>query len=851
MHAMTPITIHCQPTPEIMMAAYTLHIDQDAARLCGAGPLLLLAKIVAVLAGVALFFLAESPGWAMVAMVAYGLALVAHSRLTLRAYVARDMAENHQREGYDLTIDDKGLNSRIPHYGESSFSWRCVREVREMPGGWLAVILESRQIYPVPDAAFIDAAQRRAFIDAIGEGLASVAEKAQEQGSGSAAAGPSAEDAAAVPPLSSWRDDLRQGWRVLTCRAPRPDTLQPTPLKLILPVPLFYLITLGIEVAKDGSSGTAIWYGIYPILSLFAAVALFVGLLLLLGGEPRETRWQSGGRLWLILNWLLLLWPMCQWWNEYGQKQLSAWGWSHSDTWAQVLLHAPFYGFLFIAMVQAVLAGIAGRFHQTALRFGYWLAWWLALPVLSVALWLHKDLPPLWYVESDEEESFSIPEEQGFSISQRIDEDVLYGQTLLLERHLAALRPGRAGVAEIFFLGVGGSHQGVFLRETQWIEQLFKDRFHTDGHSLILVNNASTLQEQPLANKESLRRALQRIGERMNVEEDVLFLSLTSHGSSDHRLSILFQPFAFADITPAMLREMLDGAGIKYRVIVVSACYSGGFIPALRDENTLVISAAAHDRNSFGCNDENEMTDFGRAYFDEALRQTRSFTEAFAIAATHIAEREKAEERTPSLPQMAEGSAIGAKLAVFESESPPSGSGRQEEIETAYLRIARSLVPDDDFRMRDVCLETMHQLSPRQQLSANPDAFNGMEQDPFHWNRYLAAWERSAASLCGVTGDPLPMRERLARAWRQTLPLSQADAMAEWLERPETSVFLQAHWNAGITERRLAEAAILAMPIWEVLTRMMREYERANAVEPGSDSKDKYLNRNRTAPAGP
>ncbi|MDR2113047.1 MAG: peptidase C13 family protein, partial [Candidatus Accumulibacter sp.] len=49
------------------------------------------------------------------------------------------------------------------------------------------------------------------------------------------------------------------------------------------------------------------------------------------------------------------------------------------------------------------------------------------------------------------------------------------------------------------------------------------------------------------------------------------------------------------------------------------------------------------------------FTDFGRAYFHEALRETRSFTEAFRLTAGRVAQSEEQQGRTPSRPQMARG----------------------------------------------------------------------------------------------------------------------------------------------------------------------------------------------------
>jgi hypothetical protein len=80
------------------------------------------------------------------------------------------------------------------------------------------------------------------------------------------------------------------------------------------------------------------------------------------------------------------------------------------------------------------------------------------------------------------------------------------------------------------------------------------------------------------------------------------------------------------------LGAILAASGIRWKVVVVSACYAGGFIGPLKDDGTLVITAARHDRSSFGCADENDFTYFGRAYFKEALPKSRSFQAAFTQA---------------------------------------------------------------------------------------------------------------------------------------------------------------------------------------------------------------------------
>jgi hypothetical protein len=126
-----------------------------------------------------------------------------------------------------------------------------------------------------------------------------------------------------------------------------------------------------------------------------------------------------------------------------------------------------------------------------------------------------------------------------------------------------------------------------------------------------------------------------------------------------------FYPLQLTDLTPPDLRRMLDDAGIRNRVVVVSSCYSGGFVDALKNDDTLIITASAPDRNSFGCSNEADFTYFGKAYFDQALRATDSFIEAFNIAAPNIAAREKKEDYEPSNPQIFVGSHIGATLEAL------------------------------------------------------------------------------------------------------------------------------------------------------------------------------------------
>lgn len=248
-----------------------------------------------------------------------------------------------------------------------------------------------------------------------------------------------------------------------------------------------------------------------------------------------------------------------------------------------------------------------------------------------------------------------------------VSESAFYRQHELLESAITDLAPSRPGVADVYVLTAGlYASEDVFMKEVGVISDLLERRFDAGGRVLRLVNNPATLAEVPIATLTSVRRALAAIGENMDVEEDVLVLYLTSHGSEKHRLSVDLWPLALQEIDPAALRQALEDAGIRWRVVVISACYSGGYVEPLRNERTLVITASSATRQSFGCGAESDFTYLAKALFDEELRRTFSFEEAFARAKASIEERERAQGFVPSEPQIFVGEAIRDKLMAIE-----------------------------------------------------------------------------------------------------------------------------------------------------------------------------------------
>ena len=235
-------------------------------------------------------------------------------------------------------------------------------------------------------------------------------------------------------------------------------------------------------------------------------------------------------------------------------------------------------------------------------------------------------------------------------------ETALYRQRPLLDAALAGLEPSERGRINLYLLAIAGDgSQEVFRREVEFVRAQFDRDFGTRGRSLLLINSRSTVATAPMATVTSIRESIKTIAVRMDRDNDILFLFLTSHGAKDHEFRLNQSAMSLRGLKPKDLAQMLEEARIRWKVVLVSACYSGGFVDPLKSESTMVITAARADRASFGCADENDFTYFGRAFFREALPASGSFFEAFTKAQALVGEWEK-KDKTPeaerSLPQV-------------------------------------------------------------------------------------------------------------------------------------------------------------------------------------------------------
>ena len=272
--------------------------------------------------------------------------------------------------------------------------------------------------------------------------------------------------------------------------------------------------------------------------------------------------------------------------------------------------------------------------------------------------------PSIWYSEETSENS-------DYQTVWDAGERLLFDQAERVDRAVGQVGAREAGKPNVYFVGFAGyGEQRVFAEEVGLAARIVGSRYGSGSRSVRLVNDQRNLTAYPLATVSGLRRALLEIGQRMDLEEDILFLVLSSHGSEGAELSVQNGGLPLQQLSGPDLADALRDAGIRWKVIVISACYAGGFIDSLKDERSIVITAAASDRTSFGCSDDRDLTYFGEAFFRDALPGATSLRDAFTRANTVIGAREEEEGVEASDPQAFFGPALESYLGQLESAAP-------------------------------------------------------------------------------------------------------------------------------------------------------------------------------------
>jgi Peptidase C13 family len=234
-------------------------------------------------------------------------------------------------------------------------------------------------------------------------------------------------------------------------------------------------------------------------------------------------------------------------------------------------------------------------------------------------------------------------------------------QPALIDAAAARLAPQVKGKTNIYAIGIAGwSEQDVFIKELDGGLDRIAKYLPVDGGVMRLVNHADTVEATPTATRQNFAAAVHAAARIMDPNEDVLVLFMTSHGSQSG--VALRMQYDYANLAPEDVTLVLGREGIKNRIVIVSACYSGVFIKPLADDNTIVLTAADENSTSFGCSNEREWTYFGDAFFNHALQPGTSIVAAFNAAKGMIAQWEARDGLSPSNPQGHFGPALLDRL---------------------------------------------------------------------------------------------------------------------------------------------------------------------------------------------
>jgi hypothetical protein len=239
-----------------------------------------------------------------------------------------------------------------------------------------------------------------------------------------------------------------------------------------------------------------------------------------------------------------------------------------------------------------------------------------------------------------------------------------------LARALDALAPQRAGIVDAYVLSIALDSDPVFGREAREAGNVLQRRYDAAGRTLILAGtDGSAPSTLPRGTPTTFAIALARIAELMDRKEDVLVLFTTSHGAP-WGLYYNDADSGHGAVSPNRLKMMLDQLGLANRLLVISACYSGVFIPVLQSDTTAILTAASNDRTSFGCAAENDWTYYGDAMVNRALRKPQPLDKAYAEASALIARWESQTGITPSRPQVSIGAGTARWLGPLERRMP-------------------------------------------------------------------------------------------------------------------------------------------------------------------------------------
>jgi hypothetical protein len=278
--------------------------------------------------------------------------------------------------------------------------------------------------------------------------------------------------------------------------------------------------------------------------------------------------------------------------------------------------------------------------------------------LLIAPIWFAPLIGPLdpWWREYD-------PVQSERDAMSPASEPVLAAQDFMMDRALDQLDDERPGVTDLYFVGFApDARRPGFVADVESARRAMDERWQTKGRSVVLVNSPLTVAERPFATITHLREVLLQIGDLIDADDDVVMVYLAGGSGPDHTLTAVNPPLELVSLSPQGLKQLLDAAGIRWRIVVVSTCYAGAWVDALKDDETAVIASSAADVRGSDCAGSVAPSSFGQAFFTDGMRRSDDVTRAFEVARKSLLDRHAPQ------PVMAVGPALDEHLKALRNK---------------------------------------------------------------------------------------------------------------------------------------------------------------------------------------
>ncbi len=119
-------------------------------------------------------------------------------------------------------------------------------------------------------------------------------------------------------------------------------------------------------------------------------------------------------------------------------------------------------------------------------------------------------------------------------------------------------------------------------------------------------------------------------------------------------------------IPPGIMDQLItQTCGRRPTVVIISACFSGVFVPVLADRNRMILTAARPDRSSFGCSESDKYPYFDTCFL-KVIPTVHDFAALGPAVQACVAHREAETGAKPaSEPQFSVGASLRPMLPLL------------------------------------------------------------------------------------------------------------------------------------------------------------------------------------------